>query len=230
MLNTTVFIKQYIKCSRMSSLQQCMLLTPFMYFSLGWNNFSVAALTTSLVLKLVSTGGTTARVEDGEERWDDDGYKIQVITGNSADTTSKASLQSKSKQFLSRYVYPLSRIRRKCVSTVVSFKLSKHGIQKSVSLWYFSDPGWIQNTCVTKIPSNKVYARYIIRKMEELPCSHIYYEKLDSIQSYKWERVCVCLCVCICVYSCIFYAPRYVVSVACLALSHERHDFWQNSE
>ena len=51
-----------------------------------------------------------ARVDDGEERWDDDGYKIQVITGNSAGTTSKASLQSKSKQFLSRHVKPLSRI------------------------------------------------------------------------------------------------------------------------
>lgn len=102
MLNTTVFIVQFMKYGRMSSLKQCVLLTPFMYFSLGWNNFSVAALTTSLVLKLVSAGGAKARVDDGEERWDDDGYKIQVITGNSADTTSKASLQSKSKQFLSR--------------------------------------------------------------------------------------------------------------------------------
>lgn len=41
-------------------------------------------LTTSLVLKSVSAGGARARVDDGEERWDDDGYKIQVITGNSA--------------------------------------------------------------------------------------------------------------------------------------------------
>jgi hypothetical protein len=40
----------------------------------------------------------------------------------------------------------------------------------------------------------------------------------------------MCVCVFICVYSCIFYAPRYVVSVACLALSHERHGFWENSE